>query len=218
MKLIGVTGGVGAGKSQVLGYIRDTYKARILLADEAANDLKKAIEAAGGDLSKLEGMEFYGEFGPPTDPLGSDKEHPVSHIGYSYGCEVTLIDEKGELQKMVGAYDIGTPINITAVEGQIEGGCVMGLGYALTEDFVNPGGVPKFKLGTYGLFRARQVPEIETHIVKGPGYVDHAYGARGVGELACVPIAPSVAHAYYRLDGKMRTRLPMEDTFYRKKK
>ena len=41
MKLIGVTGGVGAGKSQVLGYIRDTYKARILLADEAANDLKK---------------------------------------------------------------------------------------------------------------------------------------------------------------------------------
>ena len=38
MKLIGVTGGVGAGKSQVLGYIRDTYKARILLADEAAND------------------------------------------------------------------------------------------------------------------------------------------------------------------------------------
>lgn len=185
---------------------------------QAANDLKKAIEAAGGDLSKLEGMEFYGEFGPPTDPLGSDKEHPVSHIGYSYGCEVTLIDEKGELQKMVGAYDIGTPINITAVEGQIEGGCVMGLGYALTEDFVNPGGVPKFKLGTYGLFRARQVPEIETHIVKGPGYVDHAYGARGVGELACVPIAPSVAHAYYRLDGKMRTRLPMEDTFYRKKK
>lgn len=41
MKLIGVTGGVGVGKSQVLGYIRDTYKARILLADEAANDLKK---------------------------------------------------------------------------------------------------------------------------------------------------------------------------------
>lgn len=185
---------------------------------QAAADLKAALDAAGGDISKIEGMEFFGEFGPPTDPLGSDKENPVSHIGYSYGCEVALIDEKGELQKMVGAYDVGTPVNITAVEGQIEGGCVMSLGYALTEEFVNPGGIPKFKLGTYGLFRANRIPEMETHIVKGPGYVDVAYGARGIGELACVPIAPSVAHAYYRLDGKMRTSLPMEDTFYRKKK
>lgn len=185
---------------------------------QAALDLKEALELAGGDIGQLEGREFFGEFGPPTDPLGSDKANPVSHIGYSYGCEVTVLDEKGEIQKMVGAYDVGTPVNITAVEGQIEGGCVMGLGYALTEDFVNPGGVPKFKLGTYGLFRANRIPLIETHIVKGPGYVDLAYGARGIGELACVPIAPSVAHAYYRLDGKMRTRLPMEDTFYRKKK
>lgn len=45
MKLIGVTGGVGAGKSQVLGYIRDTYKARILLADEAANESEKTGHA-----------------------------------------------------------------------------------------------------------------------------------------------------------------------------
>jgi len=185
---------------------------------QAAEDLKAALDAVGGDLSMIEGMEFFGEFGPPTDPLGSPKPNPVSHIGYSYGCEVTILDEKGEIQKMVGAYDVGTPVNLTAVEGQIEGGCVMGLGYALTEEFVNPGGIPKFKLGTYGLFRANRVPEIETHIVRGPGYVDVAYGARGIGELACVPIAPSVAHAYYRLDGKWRTSLPMEDTFYRKKK
>lgn len=187
-------------------------------ARQAAQDLKTALDAVGRDLSKMEGMEFFGEFGPPTDPLGSSKEHPVSHIGYSYGCEVAIPDEKGEIQKMVGAYDVGTPVNVTAVEGQIEGGCVMGLGYALTEEFVNPDGIPKFKLGTYGLFRANRIPEIETHIVKGPGYVDVAYGARGIGELACIPIAPSVAHAYFRLDGRMRTSLPMEDTFYRKKK
>lgn len=185
---------------------------------QAAAKLKEALEAAGGDLAKLEGREYFGEFGPPTDPMGSPKEFPVSHVGYSYGCEVAIIDGKGELRKMVGAYDLGTPINIQAVEGQIEGGCVMGLGYALTEYFNNEGGIPKFRLGTYGLFRANRVPEIETHIVKGPGYVDHAYGARGVGELACVPIAPAVAHAYYRLDGKMRTALPMEDTYYRKAK
>ena len=185
---------------------------------QAAQDLKDALDAVGGDFAKLEGLEFFGEFGPPTDPLGSPKKNPISHIGYSYGCEVAIIDEKGELQKMVGAYDVGTPVNITAVEGQIEGGCVMSLGYALTEDFVNPGGIPKFKLGTYVLFRANRVPEIETHIVRGPGSIDIAYGARGIGELACVPIAPAVVHAYYKLDGKMRTSLPMEDTFYRKTK
>ena len=185
---------------------------------QAAQDLKVALDAVGGDLSRIEGMEFFGEFGPPTDPLGSSKENPVSHIGYSYGCEVAVLDEQGQVQKMVGAYDVGTPVNLTAVEGQIEGGCVMGMGYALTEEFVNPGGIPRFKLGTYGLFRANRVPDIETHIVKGPGYVDLAYGARGIGELACIPIAPSLAHAYFRLDGQMRTRLPMEDTFYRKKK
>ena len=184
----------------------------------AALDLKKALDEADGDLAALEGREFFGEFGPPTDPMGSPKDNPVSHIGYSYGCEVAIIDEKGKLEKMVGAYDLGTPINIQAVEGQIEGGCVMSLGYALTEYFDNEGGIPNFKLGTYGLFRANRVPEIETHIVRGPGYVDHAFGARGVGELACVPIAPAVAHAYYRLDGKMRKSLPMEDTFYRKAK
>lgn len=184
----------------------------------AAHDLKAALDDVDGDITRLEGREFFGEFGPPTDPMGSDKPNPVSHIGYSYGCEVAIIDEKGELQKMVGAYDLGTPVNVTAVEGQIEGGCVMSLGYALTEDFKNPGGVPDFKLGTYGLFRATKVPEIETHIVRGPGVMASAYGARGIGELSCVPIAPAVTHAYYRLDGKMRTRLPLGDTFYRKKK
>jgi CO/xanthine dehydrogenase Mo-binding subunit len=45
-----------------------------------------------------------------------------------------------------------------------------------------------------------------------------AYGAKGVGELATIPICPAIGGAYYAKDGKLRAKLPMEDTFYRKGK
>ena len=61
---------------------------------------------------------------------------------------------------------MGRAINPIAVEGQIEGGVVMGLGYALTEDFTLVNGVPKQKFGTLGLFRATEVPEIQSIIIE----------------------------------------------------
>jgi CO/xanthine dehydrogenase Mo-binding subunit len=45
-----------------------------------------------------------------------------------------------------------------------------------------------------------------------------ARGIKGVGELAAIPVTPAIAGAYYQRDGKFRTKLPMEDTFYRKPK
>jgi CO/xanthine dehydrogenase Mo-binding subunit len=45
-----------------------------------------------------------------------------------------------------------------------------------------------------------------------------AYGAKGTGELACIPTAPAVQGAYYKLDGVFRTKLPLENTFYKKPK
>jgi CO/xanthine dehydrogenase Mo-binding subunit len=50
---------------------------------------------------------------------------------------------------------------------------------------------------------------------RNPGAV--ARGIKGVGELATIPVTPAISGAYYRRDGKFRTKLPMEDTFYRKK-
>jgi CO/xanthine dehydrogenase Mo-binding subunit len=47
--------------------------------------------------------------------------------------------------------------------------------------------------------------------------LDTAYGAKGIGEICLIPTAPAVAGAYYKLDGKFRTELPLRDTFYRKK-
>ncbi|MBU3180840.1 selenium-dependent xanthine dehydrogenase [Clostridium psychrophilum] len=172
----------------------------------------------GLTLADLEGREFYGEFSVKTDPLGDAKKNPVSHVSYSYGAQVVVLNKKGKIEEVVAAYDVGTPINIQSVEGQIEGGIIMGLGYALTEDFKVEGGYPKTKLGTLGLMRANAAPKLETILVQAKGKISEAYGAKGVGELCLIPTAPACSHAYYRLDGKFRTQLPLKDTFYKKSK
>lgn len=172
----------------------------------------------GLTLADLEGREFFGEFSVKTDPLGDVKDNPISHVSYSYGAQVVVLDELGKIEKVVAAYDVGTPINIQSVEGQIEGGVIMGLGYAMTEDFKVEGCYPKTKLGTLGLIRANAAPKLETILVQAKGKISETYGAKGVGELCLIPTAPACSHAYYRLDGKFRTQLPLKDTFYKKSK
>jgi len=106
-------------------------------------------------------------------------------------------------------------VNPKAAEGQIEGGLLMGMGYALTEDFPMEGGYPKAKYGTLGLIRATEAPQMEIVLIKPKSPPPLAHGAKGVGELATIPVTPAIAGAYYAKDGKHRTKLPMEDTFYK---
>jgi selenium-dependent xanthine dehydrogenase len=183
----------------------------------AAAMLKEALDRAGS-LAALEGREFYAEYLGETDPMGSDKKFPKSHIAYGYAAAVVELEEDGRVKRVTAAYDLGAVVNPKAAEGQIEGGVAMGLGYALTEDYPLKNCVPQAKYGTLGILRSTEVPPIDIRFVKGAGSLDVACGAKGVGELATIPTAPAVAGAYLALDGKLRTRLPMEDTFYRKKK
>ncbi|EGO65950.1 selenium-dependent xanthine dehydrogenase [Acetonema longum] len=179
--------------------------------------LKLRADLENSDLASLSGREYCGEYTGVTDPMGSDKPNPVSHVAYSYATHVVLLDDAGKLAKVVAAHDVGKAINPTNVEGQIEGGVVMGLGYALTEDFPLKDGVPMVKFGTLGLFRSSQAPAIESLIVeKNPDEL--AYGAKGVGEITAIPVAPAVAGAYFRRDGRLRTQLPLADTPYSRKK
>lgn len=181
---------------------------------QAAIKLKKDLE--NKTLEELEGNDYYGEYKGVTDPIGSDKENPVSHVAYGYATQVAIIDEKGILKKVVAAHDVGRAVNPKNVEGQIEGGVVMGLGYALTEDYPLKDSIPTAKYGTLGLFRANQVPNIESIIIE-KNTDEVAYGAKGIGEIVVIPTAPAVQGAYYKLDGKFRTKLPLSETAYRKK-
>ncbi|MDL2216995.1 molybdopterin-dependent oxidoreductase, partial [Desulfovibrio sp. OttesenSCG-928-M14] len=178
----------------------------------------KAEMDKGLGLDALEGREFFGEFLAKTDPMGSDKEFPVSHVAYGYAAQVLRLDETGRVVDVTAAYDVGRVVNPLAAEGQIEGGVAMGLGYAFTEDFPMDQGYVKARYGTLGIFRATETPPIHVHIVKKDWYGPHAYGAKGVGELATIPTAPAAQAAYYRLDGVFRTKLPLEGTAYKKDK
>ena len=123
--------------------------------------------------------------------------------------------EDGKLRKIIAAHDVGRAVNPLSVEGQIEGGVVMSMGYALTERYPLTDCKPTAKFGTLGLLRANQIPEIEPIIVEKAG-LQVAYGAIGIGEITAIPTAPAIADAYYRLDGKARSRLPLADTPYGK--
>jgi selenium-dependent xanthine dehydrogenase len=181
----------------------------------AAQDLRKDLDVSF--LDALEGREYYREFSFVTDPFGSAKPNPVSHIAYSYATQVVFLDEAGKVEQVIAAHDLGRVVNPVSVEGQIEGGVVMGLGYALTEDYPLRDGEPTAKFGTLGLFRATQVPRIASILVQAePGGV--AYGAKGVGEIVTVPTAPAVANAYFRRDGTFRTELPLRDTPYSRRR
>jgi CO/xanthine dehydrogenase Mo-binding subunit len=181
----------------------------------AAADLGRDL--AGSSLGQLEGREYYREYSGITDPFGSDKPNPVSHVAYSYATQVVLLDAEGRLEQVVAAHDVGKAINPTQVEAQIEGGVVMGLGYALTEDFPLKDGEPQVKYGTLGLFKAAQVPPILSLIIE-KNSDPLAFGAKGIGEIVAIPTAPAVAGAYFHRDGQFRTSLPLVDTPYSRKK
>lgn len=163
----------------------------------------------------LDKSEFYGEYSPVTDPINSTKENPVSHVAYGYATQLAILNKDGKIEEVVAAHDVGRAINPTNIEGQIEGGVVMSLGYALTEDYPLKNSVPTAKFGTLGLFRAPLVPKITSIIIE-KNTCDLAFGAKGVGEITSVPTAPAVQGAYYVLDHRFRTTLPMKDTYYRK--
>ncbi len=181
----------------------------------ACVELKAALE--GKTLEDLEGREFYAEYLAKTDPLGAPVPNPVSHVAYGYATQVCILNEDGTLKKMIAAHDVGKAVNPLSCEGQIEGGVVMSLGFALTEKYPLADCKPTAKFGTLGLFRATQIPEIEAIVVEKEG-LPIACGAIGIGEITAIPTAPAVADAYYRLDGQRRFSLPLEHTPYQKKK
>jgi CO/xanthine dehydrogenase Mo-binding subunit len=118
---------------------------------------------------------------------------------------------KVEVVKAVSGADVGTPINLNNVEGQIEGGIHMGIGFALYEDtkfdqvtghLLNPGFLD-YKILTFDDMPPVQTIIADTYEPTGP------FGAKGVGEGVTNPVAPAVANAIYNAIGVRITDLPI---------
>jgi xanthine dehydrogenase molybdenum-binding subunit len=111
--------------------------------------------------------------------------------------------------QLTAAHDIGKVINRMLAEGQVEGGVVMGLGYALSEELqVAEGRITNPSFREYKLISSTEVPKIDISFVEtddpyGP------YGAKGIAEAPAICTGPAVANAVYHATGKRFTVLPM---------
>ena len=177
---------------------------------------EKLVEALKGKtLEDLKGQEFYGEYLAATDPLGADVPNPVSHVAYGYATQICIMNkETGKIKQIVAAHDVGKAINPISCEGQIEGGVIMSMGYALTELYpIDENCRPTARYGSLGLLRSTDVPPVKAIVIDKPG-LELANGAIGIGEITSIPTAPAIADAFFRYDGKRRFSLPLSETSY----
>mgnify|MGYP000211207156 FL=1 len=126
----------------------------------------------------------------PTDKLGADVPNPKSHICYGFATHVVILDDDGRVSEVYAAHDSGKVVNPISIQGQIEGGVLMGMGYALTEDWPLKDCVPQARYGTLGLFRAPEIPDIHAIYVEKDELLPVAYGGKGIGEIATIPTRP----------------------------
>lgn len=126
-------------------------------------------------------------------------------------AEVEVDPERGyvEVKRITAAHDIGFAINPAAAEGQIEGGIVQGVGFALLEEMRRAEGkIVNPNLSDYKLCTPREAPEIVTRLIEGaPG--PGPFQAKSIGELPTCPVAPAVANAVFDAVGVRITDLPI---------
>jgi selenium-dependent xanthine dehydrogenase len=178
---------------------------------DAAAKLKAALSGRG--LSELAGQEFYGEVSVDwTTKPGAPTAEPVTHFAYGWAAQVVILDGQGRIEKVVAAHDVGKVINPTLLEGQVEGAIHMGLGHALSEEYVLEGARPvTTTLKSLGIIPPAGMPPVECVFVE-EYQPEGPYGAKGIGEIGLVPTASAVAGALYAFEGVRRTRLPMKDS------
>jgi len=154
---------------------------------------------------------FKAPFTNPIDPeTGQGDIWPDFTFG-AHGIEVAVDTETGEVTilKSVACHDVGRAVNPAAVVGQIEGGGVQGIGYALMEDLiVNKGKILTPSLSEYLIPTACDLPTTQVIILES-GTGMGPYGAKGIGEPALTPAAPAVANAVANAIGARLFELPL---------
>jgi len=158
-------------------------------------------------------LKESGTFTAPKCEYDPATSQGTTYLQYTYGAvtaEVEVDTETGQVQvlKMVTAYDVGKAINPLSLEGQIEGGTVQGLGYAIMEELVHKNGVVlNPNLADYYIPTSLDIPEIKTVIVEYPGHLG-PYGAKAIGEPPIVLPAPAIVNAIDNAIGVRLNEIP----------
>jgi xanthine dehydrogenase molybdenum-binding subunit len=166
-------------------------------------------------LMRSEGRQpkaLYEYWAPATKPLGQGGD---MHFAYSFAAqaaEVEVNTRTGEVRvlRVVAANDVGRAINPLGLQGQVEGGVMMGIGNALTENFiVENGRVVTDRLARYRIPSIIHTPEIISLVVEHPT-AEGPYGAKGIGEIVSIPTTPAITNAIYNAVGVRVDSLPVD--------
>jgi aldehyde oxidoreductase len=204
-------------ETEVMGGMTTASRGTPLLGHsviDAANKL--AMDLKGRTLADLVGKEYFGRYVVNWTTSHDVKGEIRSHFSYAFAVHLAILDDEGGLQTIYAAHDGGKIINPTLFESQIQGGVVMGMGYALSEKLpLEKGRLTSDRMSKLGLPKAKDVPEIK---VIGVECLDPVgpFGAKGIGEIGTIPTAPAIANAFYKYDGIRRYELPLTPTKKRK--
>ena len=218
--------GVPVGKVQVIGH--DTAEAgnsgstsASRMTFMAGNAIKVAGEMALQKWLDEErpAIATY-EYRPPsTTPY--DPETGYANPNFAYGYMAQFVEVEVDLEtghvdvvRVVSAHDVGKALNPQQVEGQVEGGVVQALGYAVLENLVSQNGrILNPYLSTYLIPTIWDIPrEVKSVILE---YADPRgpWGARGMAEMPFIPLAPAICAAVHDATGVWLDRIPLTPDF-----
>ena len=178
----------------------DLANGKAFVADDPSKTMSLKDLASRGASEGLERSELAMFRAPFTDPIDQETGQGPVFPDFTYGChavDVAVDTETGEVTvlKSVGAHDIGQAINPQAVEGQIEGGALMGQGYALSEELIyEEGKLVSPSFSEYLIPTSMDMPEITSVILESRSGLG-PFGAKGIGEPSLTPVAPAIANA-----------------------
>jgi CO/xanthine dehydrogenase Mo-binding subunit len=183
----------------------------------AGNSVKGAAQAA---LEKWQAEERpavaeYTYFAPPTTAMDHETGKAMPNFAYAYAAqavEVEVDTETGHVRllRVISADDVGKAVNPSMLEGQIEGAVVQAMGYVIQENYISrEGRVLTDMFSTYLLPTILDIPEsVESLIVEIPDERG-PWGAKGVGELPYLPLAPAIVAALHDATGVWFDEFPL---------
>jgi xanthine dehydrogenase molybdenum-binding subunit len=149
---------------------------------------------------------------PKTQPLGTggDMHFAFSFAAQAAEVEVNILTGEVRVLRVIAANDVGMAVNPLGLQGQVEGGVMMGIGNCLTEEFIVENGyVVTDHLARYRMPGIMLTPEITSIVVEHPT-LEGPYGAKGVGEIVSIPTTPAITNAIYNAVGVRIDSLPID--------
>ena len=198
-----------------------------------SEDGDSAVQLAADDVSYSDGVfrcakdpsktmtfkemaDMMPRTGGPITGRATSQPRGVGGAFATHVVDVEVDPDTGKVNilRYTATQDVGTAIHPSYVEGQIQGGAVQGIGWALNEEFVynKDGNMVNASFLDYRMPTTLDLPMIDTVLVEVPN-PGHPYGVRGVGEVPIVPPPAAIANAIYRATGKRMKNLPMSPTY-----